>query len=119
MDVSEKNGLKLPREFGLLMKQALYFDRYHHDPIPIPNPDPDPDPDRDPDLDPDPDPNSYPNPDPDPHPNRYQKILAPASDPLRDPRLMESLADTDFGSSRGRRGSSTANAIVDVEAREV
>jgi len=26
--VSENNGLRLPREFGLLMKQALYFDRY-------------------------------------------------------------------------------------------
>ncbi|CAN0279062.1 unnamed protein product, partial [Laminaria digitata] len=26
--VAENNGLKLPREFGLLIKQALYFDRY-------------------------------------------------------------------------------------------
>ncbi|CAM9685041.1 unnamed protein product [Chrysoparadoxa australica] len=26
--VAEDNGLKLPREFGLLIKQALYFDRY-------------------------------------------------------------------------------------------
>ncbi|GBF49937.1 protein kinase [Leptospira ryugenii] len=26
--VSEKNGLKIPREFALLMKQMLYFDRY-------------------------------------------------------------------------------------------
>ena len=26
--VSENNGLKLPREFGLLVKQSLYFDRY-------------------------------------------------------------------------------------------
>lgn len=26
--VAEQNGLKLPREFGLLLKQALYFDRY-------------------------------------------------------------------------------------------
>ncbi|KAL7480960.1 hypothetical protein ACHAW6_006639 [Cyclotella cf. meneghiniana] len=26
--VTENNGLKLPREFGLLVKQSLYFDRY-------------------------------------------------------------------------------------------
>jgi len=46
--VAEKNGLKLPREFGLLLKQALYFDR-------------------------------------------YQKLLAPDLDPLRDTRVRESL----------------------------
>ncbi|CAM9283534.1 unnamed protein product [Discosporangium mesarthrocarpum] len=28
VSVSEANGLKLPREFGLLIKQQLYFDRY-------------------------------------------------------------------------------------------
>ncbi|CAM9429535.1 unnamed protein product, partial [Choristocarpus tenellus] len=28
LGVAENNGLKLPREFGLLIKQALYFDRY-------------------------------------------------------------------------------------------
>lgn len=28
VDVTENNGIKLPREFGLLVKQALYFDRY-------------------------------------------------------------------------------------------
>lgn len=28
VDVTENNGLKLPREFGLLVKQSLYFDRY-------------------------------------------------------------------------------------------
>jgi aarF domain-containing kinase len=28
VDVTENNGLKLPREFGLLVKQVLYFDRY-------------------------------------------------------------------------------------------
>ena len=28
IDVTDKNGLKLPREFGLLVKQSLYFDRY-------------------------------------------------------------------------------------------
>lgn len=27
-DVSKQNGLKIPREFGLLIKQLLYFDRY-------------------------------------------------------------------------------------------
>lgn len=27
-DVSRRNGLKIPREFGLLIKQLLYFDRY-------------------------------------------------------------------------------------------
>jgi len=26
--VTEDNGLKIPREFGLLVKQSLYFDRY-------------------------------------------------------------------------------------------
>ena len=28
VSVTENNGLKLPREFGLLVKQSLYFDRY-------------------------------------------------------------------------------------------
>jgi aarF domain-containing kinase len=28
VDVTEDNGLRLPREFGLLVKQSLYFDRY-------------------------------------------------------------------------------------------
>ncbi|KAG7353611.1 ABC1 family-domain containing protein [Nitzschia inconspicua] len=28
VDITEENGLKLPREFGLLVKQSLYFDRY-------------------------------------------------------------------------------------------
>ncbi|MDZ4726826.1 MAG: AarF/UbiB family protein [Leptospira sp.] len=27
-DIAEKSGLKIPREFALLMKQMLYFDRY-------------------------------------------------------------------------------------------
>lgn len=26
--VGEENGIRFPREFGLLMKQMLYFDRY-------------------------------------------------------------------------------------------
>ena len=28
VEVAEKNGLKIPREFALLFKQLLYFDRY-------------------------------------------------------------------------------------------
>jgi aarF domain-containing kinase len=28
VQMTEQNGLKLPREFGLLVKQSLYFDRY-------------------------------------------------------------------------------------------
>ena len=28
VEVANSNGLKLPRQFGLLIKQALYFDRY-------------------------------------------------------------------------------------------
>jgi aarF domain-containing kinase len=28
VQVGEKNGVKFPREFGLLLKQILYFDRY-------------------------------------------------------------------------------------------
>jgi aarF domain-containing kinase len=28
VQITENNGLKLPREFGLLVKQSLYFDRY-------------------------------------------------------------------------------------------
>ncbi|KAH8062949.1 hypothetical protein JL721_8564 [Aureococcus anophagefferens] len=28
VNVTERDGIKLPREFGLLVKQALYFDRY-------------------------------------------------------------------------------------------
>jgi aarF domain-containing kinase len=28
VEITEDNGLKLPREFGLLVKQSLYFDRY-------------------------------------------------------------------------------------------
>ena len=49
VDVAEKNGLKLPREFGLLLKQALYFDR-------------------------------------------YQKLLAPSLDPLRDARVRNAMS---------------------------
>ena len=26
--MGERNGVKFPREFGLLLKQILYFDRY-------------------------------------------------------------------------------------------
>lgn len=51
VQVAENNGLKLPREFGLLLKQALYFDR-------------------------------------------YQKLLAPTLDPLRDSRVRDAMMDT-------------------------
>ena len=27
-DISKNNGLRIPHEFGLLIKQMLYFDRY-------------------------------------------------------------------------------------------
>ena len=47
--VAEDNGVKLPREFGILIKQALYFDR-------------------------------------------YQKLLAPTLDPLRDDRIRSSFS---------------------------
>jgi aarF domain-containing kinase len=58
VDVAEKNGLQLPREFGLLLKQALYFDR-------------------------------------------YQKLLAPSLDPLRDSRVKDALNTELGGGSRG------------------
>jgi hypothetical protein len=32
--VTDRSGLKLPREFGLLVKHALYFDRYTRLPAP-------------------------------------------------------------------------------------
>jgi aarF domain-containing kinase len=51
VQVAENNGLKLPREFGLLLKQALYFDR-------------------------------------------YQKLLAPTLDPLRDSRVRDAMMDS-------------------------
>lgn len=65
--VAERNGLKLPREFGLLLKQALYFDR-------------------------------------------YQKLLAPTLDPLRDSRVRESLRD-ELGGAGGR----PQRMVIDVE----
>ena len=49
--VAEDNGIRLPREFGILIKQALYFDR-------------------------------------------YQKLLAPTLDPLRDDRIRASLSSS-------------------------
>ena len=49
--VAEDNGIRLPREFGILIKQALYFDR-------------------------------------------YQKLLAPTLDPLRDDRVRASLSSS-------------------------
>jgi predicted unusual protein kinase regulating ubiquinone biosynthesis (AarF/ABC1/UbiB family) len=50
VEVAERNGLKLPREFGLILKQTLYFDR-------------------------------------------YQKLLAPDMDPLKDVEIRNRLAE--------------------------
>lgn len=70
--VAENNGLKLPREFGLLLKQALYFDR-------------------------------------------YQKLLAPSLDPLRDPRVRGSLAESgELFAAREGRGPGSGR-IIDAE----
>eukprot|EP01039_Chlorochromonas_danica_P005280 gene5279-5815_t len=65
--VAERNGLQLPREFGLVLKQALYFDR-------------------------------------------YQKLLAPDVDPLRDSRVRGRLADLVNTSNR--------NTVIDAEIVE-
>lgn len=62
--VTDQNGLKLPREFALLVKQALYFDRYN-------------------------------------------KLLAPDLDPLRDARV-------NLGSYRSPGSSSARASIGDV-----
>jgi len=71
--VAENNGLKLPREFGILLKQALYFDR-------------------------------------------YQKLLAPGLDPLRDPRVRDSSASFFSGAvENGVRGRPT---VIDAEIVE-
>lgn len=66
VSVAENNGLKLPREFGLLLKQILYFDR-------------------------------------------YQKILAPMLDPLRDSRVREAISE-----KSNRKGYYVPD-IIDVE----
>jgi len=68
VNVAEKNGLKLPREFGLILKQALYFDR-------------------------------------------YQKLLAPSMDPLRDSRLRDSFNQQILTPPKGGR----KNIIIDTE----
>ena len=68
--VANNNGLKLPREFGLILKQALYFDR-------------------------------------------YQKILAPTIDPLRDSRLRDNFGQEVFKYSPIDKNSPK---IIDVEA---
>lgn len=66
--VADRNGLKLPREFGLLLKQSLYFDR-------------------------------------------YQKLLAPDLDPLRDVRVREAVMNAD-GNGNGPR---ISGPVVDVD----
>jgi hypothetical protein len=71
VEVSEKNGLKLPREFGLIMKQALYFDR-------------------------------------------YQKILAPDFDPLKNDQVRAKLRE-EFEQQQRGDNERTRNAI-DVDA---
>ena len=71
VSIAESNGLKLPREFGLLLKQALYFDR-------------------------------------------YQKLLAPKMDPLRDSRVRTTLQQEMYGSS-GVTVRSSSRRVIDVE----
>ena len=73
VNVARNNGLRLPREFGLVLKQALYFDR-------------------------------------------YQKLLAPSLDPLRDARLRDSFNDQVLGGSQRRR---PQGPVIDVEAVDV
>mmetsp|Transcript_4740 Transcript_4740/g.6509 ORF Transcript_4740/g.6509 Transcript_4740/m.6509 type:complete len:552 (-) Transcript_4740:731-2386(-) len=68
VNVATRNGLRLPREFGLVLKQALYFDR-------------------------------------------YQKLLAPSLDPLRDARVRSSFNQEVLNYNR--------NAIIDVEAIDI
>jgi aarF domain-containing kinase len=79
VNVATRNGLRLPREFGLVLKQALYFDR-------------------------------------------YQKLLAPQMDPLRDARLRGKFGDEVLNLNgkgemreQGRRGP----VVIDVEAVDV
>jgi len=75
VDVAEKNGLKLPREFGLLLKQALYFDR-------------------------------------------YQKLLAPSLDPLRDARVREAMNQEFSGPKPSRilgKDESIPKNVIDVD----
>jgi len=69
--VAENNGLKLPREFGILLKQALYFDR-------------------------------------------YQKLLAPGLDPLRDPRVRNAGSSFLDGAAK-RNPISGPGPIIDAE----
>ena len=75
VSVADKNGLKLPREFGLLLKQALYFDR-------------------------------------------YQKLLAPTLDPLRDTRVRSSLSENDFRRNSKNNKKESSTIIIDTEIIE-
>jgi aarF domain-containing kinase len=77
--VAEDNGIKLPREFGILIKQALYFDR-------------------------------------------YQRVLAPELDPLRDDRVRASLRSMEgeregshYPADGGEGEGEGDDAIIDVE----
>jgi len=75
--VTDGNGLKLPREFALLVKQALYFDRYN-------------------------------------------KLLAPELDPLRDDRVNLGLSDGGVFGARSTPAGQTGpgrgggGAVIDV-----
>ena len=69
--VADGNGLKLPREFGVLLKQSLYFDR-------------------------------------------YQKLLAPGLDPLRDPRVRESSGEF-FSAATVDRGDKSRGKVVVID----
>jgi aarF domain-containing kinase len=71
VSVADRNGLKLPREFGLLLKQALYFDR-------------------------------------------YQKLLAPDMDPMRDPRVRERMQE-EFFSGDAKPPTEGQGPIIDAE----
>lgn len=74
VNVANRNGLRLPREFGLILKQALYFDR-------------------------------------------YQKLLAPSLDPLRDARVRSSFNQEVLNyNSGGANRSSKSGTVIDVEA---
>lgn len=82
VDVANENKIKIPRSFALLIKQALYFDR-------------------------------------------YQRLLAPTLDPLRDarvniPKSMEEVERVGYG-GRGRRGEEDDDGmgvVIDVTPKK-
>ena len=68
VEVAEKNGLKLPREFGLLLKQVIFYSSFRHYSF-----------------------NQATN--QALYFDRYQKLLAPDLDPLRDSRVRDAIRD--------------------------